>query len=451
MHLARRSVVGDVSRLYAVKLVHDHDATSVGASELLEEARVGAHVRHPNVVQIVEAGQSDGQVYLAMEYVEGGTLRDLLKRASAADPIPLPVAGRIMADALRGLAAAHRACDDQGRPLHIVHRDFSPQNLLIGCDGVTRLADFGIARAASRRQVTQTGLVKGKLRYMAPEQAHGAPLDGRCDLWAAGAVLWEMLAGCPMLSGDGDAQVLLELISGPEPDPPSLYRRVSPDIDELLAAMLQRDVDQRIASADEALERLHEAWAGDLAQPEVVGALISDVVGSSLEARERELEAATQTLTAVTAASEERNRPRPRVLAGVGLGAGALATLVLLPFDEPSPAMLESSFPGFEVPSVSATATTEPPPVATSFAIRADAVVAQIQVGSDAPLVLPVPGRELQLPASTRGKIVTFFARDGRRIKVRVTGPTELTFPARPTPRFTPSPVPNDDRLAPDP
>jgi len=452
VHLARRNVVGDVSRLYALKLVHPQAEPGTRADDLLEEARVCAHVQHPNVVQIVEAGQSEDGVYLAMEYVEGCTVRDLLSYVQSKDLLPFPVVGRIMSDALRGLAAAHRACDDRGQPLQIVHRDFSPQNLLVGCDGVTRLADFGIARAASRQGVTRTGLVKGKLHYMAPEQAHGASLDARCDLWAAGVVLWEMLTGQRMLAGSGDAQILLELISGPEPDPPSLYRRVSRDVDDLLAAMLQRDLEHRIASADEALRQLHEAWEPDLAEPEAVAAVVSEAVGGTLADRRRDLDTATRTLTAVTATTDARRRPIVPVAMGAFLAAGALAGLTLSQLDVTTAARLEPFVLDLQVPPAPATSTTTAPSVPTTIAIRADAMVVQIRIENRAPLVLPEPSRELQLPASARGKEVTLFARDGRHSTVRVAGPTKVVFPKSPAPRrLVPRPVPNDDRLAPEP
>jgi serine/threonine-protein kinase len=160
----------------------------------LDEARVAARIRHPNVIPTLDIVAAEGELLLIMEYVQGESL-SRLNRASlqAAVDTPLPVISAIVAGALHGLHAAHEASGENGEPLHIVHRDVSPQNILVGEDGVVRVLDFGIASAVGRLQVTRDGQIKGKLAYMPPEQFWGKPLDRRADVYAMAVVLWECI------------------------------------------------------------------------------------------------------------------------------------------------------------------------------------------------------------------------------------------------------------------
>ena len=148
-------------------------------------------MQHPMIVPVMDVGQSEDGFYLVMDYVDGASLSEVMKQCN---PLPRGIALRILSDVLQGLHAAHTAKDEKGRDLGIVHRDFSPQNILVGTDGRSRLTDFGIARATTRAEYTRTGLVKGKVAYMSPEQAEGKALDARTDVWAAGVVAWEMFS-----------------------------------------------------------------------------------------------------------------------------------------------------------------------------------------------------------------------------------------------------------------
>ena len=197
VYLARVSVVEGVFRQVALKLMHPSvQADSDNAVSLLEEAKLAAQIRHPNVVTVVEVGDSPHGIFLVMDYVEGDTLSGLRRtRRKQGGQLPPNIAGRIMLDSLAGLHAAHELKDELGQPLHLVHRDFSPQNILVGTDGISRLTDFGVAKAAGRSNVTKSGIIKGKVAYMSPEQALGKEVDRRCDVWAAGVVCWELLAG----------------------------------------------------------------------------------------------------------------------------------------------------------------------------------------------------------------------------------------------------------------
>ena len=264
VYLARAAVVDDLHREFAVKLLHpqySHDE-SPESTMLIEEARLAARIRHPNVVSVVEVGQDPSGTYLVMDYVEGETLASLFARArEASTPLPTPIVGRILIDMLAGLHAAHALTDDRGEPLHVVHRDVSPQNVLVGVDGITRLTDFGIARAVGRAATTSDGLLKGKAGYMSPEQALGHELDRRCDVWAAGVLAWELLANQRMHGSADNASTLLRVVM----EPPRRLRSVQPSlagaIDDAVASALEPKLSQRCPTAAELRARLLSAWA----------------------------------------------------------------------------------------------------------------------------------------------------------------------------------------------
>ena len=179
VYLARRSGVGGFQRFVAIKRLHPHLANEPEFVEMfLDEARLAALIHHPHVVPILEVGESDSGYYLVMEYVEGDTLSRLVARSMSAGQLPARhVMLRVILDTLAGLHAAHELRDDRGQLLGLVHRDVSPQNVLVGVDGSARITDFGVARATARLTSTGHGKLKGKLAYMGPEQTRGDELD----------------------------------------------------------------------------------------------------------------------------------------------------------------------------------------------------------------------------------------------------------------------------------
>jgi serine/threonine-protein kinase len=225
--------------------------------QFLDEARIAATLNHPNVVAIHEVGQWKGTYYLAMEYIEGMDLSQLLSATrQVGKPLPPLLAARIVLDAAQGLAHAHLATDARGRPLHLVHRDVSPHNLMLRRDGQTKVVDFGVARANNRVARTATGLIKGKLVYMSPEQAQGETLDAQSDQYSLGLVLWELLAGRRMVQASGDLDVLKEVVIG-KIFAPSTVRPDVPDwLDEVVLRMLKRDPARRFASCAEVAKAL---------------------------------------------------------------------------------------------------------------------------------------------------------------------------------------------------
>jgi serine/threonine-protein kinase len=214
-------------------------------SMFVDEARVAARIRHPNVVGTIDVVATQGELFLVMEYVEGESLARLCDGA----PLPPRIAVAVAIDVLHGLHAVHEANGTRGEPLDVVHRDVSPQNVLVGVDGIARIADFGVAKARGRLQATREGEVKGKRAYLAPEQIRGS-VTRRTDVFAASIVLWEMLRGARLFSGEPD-------FSAPVPALPD----VPPAVAQVVVRGLERDPERRFATAREMATALEAALA----------------------------------------------------------------------------------------------------------------------------------------------------------------------------------------------
>jgi serine/threonine-protein kinase len=204
----------------------------------LGEAKLAAQLNHPNIVQIFDFGESEGTYYLAMEYIDGPNLRLLSKRARAANvPLPPACCAKIIASACEGLAFAHEFLDpDTGEPLGLIHRDISPDNILLSRQGAVKVVDFGIAKAANQSHKTQTGLIKGKIAYMPPEQLQARPLDQRVDVYALGVVLYELLTGQKPFDATTDVSMMQAILF--EPLVPAVSRR--PDLPHAMVRILDR-------------------------------------------------------------------------------------------------------------------------------------------------------------------------------------------------------------------
>jgi eukaryotic-like serine/threonine-protein kinase len=295
VHLAR--LIGPVgfSRTVAIKRMHPHCATDPEFAQMfLEEARMAARIRHPNVVPTLDVVALDSEILLVMELVQGATLA-LLTRTThlAGETMPLPVLSNIVTGTLLGLHAAHEVVDEAGQPLHLVHRDVSPQNILVGTDGVPRVLDFGVAKAVGNLSHTRDGALKGKLRYMAPEQVRGENVTRQADLWAVGVVLWEALTQERMLPANSDAEAILRVLN--DPIPPPVRERGEPVPAALQAVVmraLSRDCAQRFGTALEMANALREAVRP--ADQSDVGSWVTRIAGESVHSRAtrlREIEA----------------------------------------------------------------------------------------------------------------------------------------------------------------
>ncbi|WP_438020487.1 protein kinase [Sorangium sp. So ce315] len=288
VHFGRLIGAHGFARTVAIKRLHPQFARDPEfSSMLLDEARLAVRIRHPNVVATLDSVQADGELFLVMEYIAGEALSSLLREVSAqGGRVPQPVVSAIVAGALAGLHAAHEATAEDGAPLQIVHRDVSPQNILVGEDGIARVLDFGIARAAVRSQVSRVGQLKGKLSYMAPEQLRGAPLTRRADIYAASVVLWEALTGRRLFTGECDAEIFGRILEGVV-QPPSAFGDVPRALDEVVLRGLERDPERRFATALEMAAALEEALPP--ASPRAVGAWVEATAGPLLEARAKSL------------------------------------------------------------------------------------------------------------------------------------------------------------------
>ncbi|MGH7294995.1 MAG: serine/threonine-protein kinase, partial [Polyangiaceae bacterium] len=222
VHLGRLLGPAGFARTVAIKQLHAQFATDPEfVSMFLDEARLAARIRSPHVVPIVDIVADGGELLLVMDYVQGESLVRLLRSVlQARELVPLDIAVAVIAGALHGLHAAHEATDEQGNPLGIVHRDVSPQNILVGTDGLARLLDFGVAKAAGRIQTTREGQIKGKIAYMAPEQLRSEPVTRRTDVYAAAVVLWETLTCRRLFRADNEGAIVTSILQS-EIEPPS--------------------------------------------------------------------------------------------------------------------------------------------------------------------------------------------------------------------------------------
>jgi serine/threonine-protein kinase len=254
----------------------------------LDEARLAARIRHPNVIGTLDVVALAGELFLVMEYVPGESFARLWRTArDNGRPIPVPIVIAVMVGVLEGLHAAHDATNDRGEPLGLVHRDVSPHNILVGTDGDAHVIDFGIAKARGRMQVTRQGQIKGKLSYMPSEQLLGQALDHRADVFAASIVLWEALTGQRLFQGTDDGEVYAKVLLG-KVDPPSLYARdLSPAIDAIVMRGLARDNTERFATAREMALAIEAAIP--LAPPSQVGRWVEGLVGDSLAERTQQI------------------------------------------------------------------------------------------------------------------------------------------------------------------
>lgn len=224
----------------------------------LDEATLASRVRHPNVVEILDLGEHSGVLYLVMEWIEGVPLNQLMKGAKAVGGVPAPVATRIAMQACAGLHAAHELTDENGTLVGLVHRDVSPQNVLVTYDGVTKVVDFGVAKAtALGGGATVAGQIKGKVGYMAPEQVRGEPLDRRVDVFAMGIVLYALTTGKHPFRRESEGATMYNICS-PQPvmSPSKIIADYPPELEAVVLRALAKDRDERFASCDEMLRAL---------------------------------------------------------------------------------------------------------------------------------------------------------------------------------------------------
>ena len=246
-------------KIVAIKRIVPHMATNAEfVTMFVDEAKLAAQLNHNNITHIYDLGKVDAWHYIAMEYVEGKDLRTLLKLGKERGfPLPAELALFIAAKIANALDYAHRRPAPDGSELNLVHRDVSPQNILISDEGDIKLCDFGIAKAASKVSTTMSGALKGKLQYMSPEQAWGKRLDRRSDIFSLGSVLYEMLTGAPLFEGDTDMSVLESVREGEVAPPTSRGVEVPKRVDQIVLKALAKNPQERYQNASEFEKDLH--------------------------------------------------------------------------------------------------------------------------------------------------------------------------------------------------
>jgi serine/threonine-protein kinase len=280
----------------------------------LEEAQLASQIHHPNVVGTLELGEENSALYLVMEWVDGESLSVVLAKAAQSGGMPLPIAVNLIGQACQGLYAAHNLRDESGALLGLVHRDVSPQNLLVTFSGTAKLVDFGIAKATSKASgLTEAGEIKGKFAYMAPEQVRGQAIDARTDLFALGILLYLLTTGKHPFRGEHPGATVQNICAEHGPTPPSaILSDYPPALEQVVLKALAKNPDERFASANDMLTALEAAMPGPLeASFEVqVAAYLKGLFGAR----------ATERRAAIRLAQEHADRQRAESSSSISVG-----------------------------------------------------------------------------------------------------------------------------------
>lgn len=313
VHLGRLEGTAGFRRAVVIKRMLASSADTEARAMLLDEAHLASRIQHANVVQTLDIVEDGPELFIVLEYVHGESFDQLLKRATEqGQRCPPRIVSAIVAGALRGLHAAHEAKGEDGQPLELVHRDFSPHNVLVGADGVPRVLDFGVARARGRMQGTRDGQIKGKLAYLSPEQVHGEA-SRRSDVFAAGIVCWEALTGRRLFDAPSEAEVLSKVLLCRVP--PLEGDEGGAALQAVLDRALEREPDSRFATAMEMAQALEVAGVASTAE---VASWVGGLASMSLQARQGSLDALDRlAVTPPVAPLISPRRSRGPMVAGV--------------------------------------------------------------------------------------------------------------------------------------
>ncbi|MBA3392843.1 MAG: protein kinase [Deltaproteobacteria bacterium] len=273
LFLGRLLGAGGFAKLVAIKRILPHFAQDQQFKEMfLNEGRIAAQLSHPNVCQVFELAEIDDELVLAMEYLDGVTW-DVLVAASPPGAETLRIATGVLAQAAEGLHYAHTLRDVEGNPTPVVHRDVSPQNLFVTVDGICKVLDFGVSKMMTDGPRTRSGVIKGKLPYMAPEQIRGEPIDGRADVFSLGVCAWEALAGARLFDRETDFMIWKAITEEDVPAIATRWPECPPAVDAVIRRALDRDREQRPATARDFATALREAAGTIAAAPEIADAV----------------------------------------------------------------------------------------------------------------------------------------------------------------------------------
>ena len=341
VHIGRLLGPVGFARTVAVTRLHPQFAKDPEfVSMFLDEARLAARVQHPNVVATIDVVATDGELFLIMDYVRGESLSKLLRTArKQGERMPPRIAASIICGFLHGLHAAHEAKNERGDRIDLVHRDVSPQNVLVGADGIPRVLDFGIAKAAGRIQVTRDGQIKGKLAYMPPEQLSGRDVTRAVDIYASAVVMWETLTGERLFKGETEGETLAKILRDPVVPPSAVVPGLPRAFDAPLLRALSREAKLRHATARELAFELEKCVG--VASASEVGEWVENLVGPILSAREDQIAEIESNSTGLRVSPSGRPEPesldsesdmigipssKEGTLLGVGAPSGTMTT-----------------------------------------------------------------------------------------------------------------------------
>lgn len=354
VHLAKRRSLGSASQRVAIKLMRPELGASPEYREMFfDEGRIAGSLSHPNVVEVLEMGEVEGRCFLALEYVDGVSLAQVLPKPGA-PPLELPFVMAVMGQLLSALEYVHTATDHQRRPLLLVHRDVSPSNVMLTRSGHVKLVDFGVAKATSNQHQTGFGLVKGKVPYMSPEQVQSFPIDHRSDLFSAASVLMAMLTGEPPFVGRNELEVVIAVRDARARSLRALRPDLPKALDKVMRRALAPDPRDRYQSAEAFRQALFAACQGQPRPSSGIAAIVRVVteqerpVGATLEApTQPQLPAETGPAEVPEAGDTRADRPtgdrrestalRTAGLVALGMVAGALLTAAFLPSRDREP------------------------------------------------------------------------------------------------------------------
>src|SRR5262245_19557445 len=310
-------------RLVAVKKILPNIAEDEEfIAMFIDEAKIAVQLQHANIAQIFDLGKVEDSFFIALEFVRGRDLRAMFDRVrQRGETMPMPQACFVVMQVCEGLDYAHNKRDGQGQELHLVHRDISPQNVLVGFEGEIKLIDFGIAKAAGKASKTQAGILKGKFGYMSPEQVRGLPIDRRSDIFSVGIVLYELLTGERLFMGESDFSTL-EKVRNVEILPPSSYnKKIPPELEKLVLKALARDPEDRYQNAIDLHDDLQSFLysVGEFYSRKDLAAWMKKTFAIEIEEDSAKLEQYRQVVPPMAASNEQVSR---RAAVGGGPPAG---------------------------------------------------------------------------------------------------------------------------------
>jgi serine/threonine-protein kinase len=406
----------------------------------LDEAALAAQIRHPNVVQVVDLGEENEILYQVMEWVNGESLWAIMRAAAKKGGIPLEVSARIICQVCAGLHAAHELKDDEGNLIGLVHRDVTPQNILLTADGLAKVVDFGVAKFAGRgAAATQVGEIKGKVPYMAPEHIKGRELDRRADVFSLGILFYQLLAGVHPFLGDND-QLTMVRISSATPAVPLRARvpTISEALSQVVATALEKSPDKRTKTALDLMHDIERAVPGAsmASSNDLVAEFLRGILGDQIGAREAELREALRNLDMRSSLPPEGGRwsqvPPPPVAAEVpsapAPGRPPAAEIAVPPSATPS------GLTGPVLPALDAARAAEEEPQPPWIRRHSRAVMAAAAIGVVSVIILAASGGP---PPPSAG--------------VGEPSPSASPQPSEPSPSAAPEPPPPEKPASGDP